>query len=142
MDTTAGLSAQQIAEAAAQKMWQQDRTSQGLGLTLDKVGPGTATLSMDVTEAMSNGHGNCHGGYIFTLADCAFSFASNSHGQKAVGQHCVITYIRPGRIGDRLTAIAAEVSRVGRSGICDVRVINQNNEQVAEFRGFSRVVGP
>ena len=142
MDGPSGLSPQQIAEAAAQEMWRQDRTSQGLGLTLDKIGPGTATLSMDVSEGMSNGHGNCHGGYIFTLADCAFSFAANSHGQKEVGQHCVITYIRPGRVKERLTAIAVEVSRVGRSGIYDVRVINQDGEHVAEFRGFSRMVGP
>jgi acyl-CoA thioesterase len=140
MNTTPGLSPQQIAESAAQEMWRQDRTSQGLGLKLEKIGPGTATLTMDVSEAMSNGHGNCHGGYVFTLADCAFSFASNSRGQKGVGQHCIITYIRPGRIKDRLTAIATEVSRVGRSGIYDVRVVNQDGEHIAEFCGFSRML--
>lgn len=135
------LSPQQLAEAAAHALWQKDRTSQTLGLTLDRIGPGTATLSMNVTADMSNGHGNCHGGYIFTLADCAFSFAANTREHKAVGQHCAITYLIPGRIGDTLTASATEVSLRGRSGIYDIRVTNQNGDHVAEFRGHSRMVG-
>ncbi|MDE3080077.1 MAG: hydroxyphenylacetyl-CoA thioesterase PaaI, partial [Paracoccaceae bacterium] len=103
-------------------------------------GPGEAQLSMTVNEAMSNGHGNAHGGFIFTLADSAFAFACNSYNQLVVAQHCSITYLIPGRIGDRLTATAREVSRRGRSGIYDIRITNQNGDHVAEFRGHSRTV--
>lgn len=140
MTDLAQMSPQDIAEASAAAMWNGDSTSQRLGMTLDHVAPGAAILSMTVTEAMSNGHGNCHGGYIFTLADSAFAFACNSRNQVVVGQHCSITYLNPVRIGDRLTAAATEISLRGRSGIYDIRITNQDGVHVAEFRGHSRSV--
>lgn len=140
MKPVADMTPQEIAEALAQAMWTDDAASQRLGMSLDRIAPGQAILSMTVTQAMSNGHGNCHGGYIFTLADSAFAFACNSYNQMAVAQHCSITYLIPGRIGDRLTATAQEVSRRGRSGIYDIRITNQDGDHVAEFRGHSRTV--
>ncbi|QLH16547.1 acyl-CoA thioesterase [Paracoccus pantotrophus] len=136
----AQMTAQELAEASAHAMWNDDSASQRLGMSLDHIAPGEATLSMTITEAMSNGHGNCHGGYIFTLADSAFAFACNSYNQLVVAQHCSISYLLPVRIGDRLTAQAREVSRRGRSGIYDIRITNQDGAHVAEFRGHSRTV--
>ncbi len=140
MKPVSQMTPQELAEASAKAMWNDDSASQRLNMNLDHVAPGAATLSMTITEAMSNGHGNCHGGYIFTLADSAFAFACNSYNQMAVAQHCSVTYLIPGRIGDRLTATATETSRRGRSGIYDIRITNQNGEHVAEFRGHSRTV--
>lgn len=140
MKPVSEMTPQEIAEASAQAMWAGDRASQDLGMRLDRIAPGEATMSMTLTETMSNGHGNCHGGYIFTLADSAFAFACNSYNQMVVAQHCSITYLSPGRIGDRLTATAREVSRRGRSGIYDIAITNQDGVQVAEFRGHSRTV--
>lgn len=140
MKPASQMTPQELAEASAKTMWNDDSTSQRLGMTLDRIAPGEATLSMTILETMSNGHGNCHGGYIFTLADSAFAFACNSYNQLAVAQHCSITYLIPGHLGDRLTATAREVSRHGRSGIYDIRVTNQSGEHVAEFRGHSRLV--
>lgn len=134
------MTPQELAEASAKAMWNDDSASQRLNMSLDHIGPGAADLTMTITAEMSNGHGNCHGGYIFTLADSAFAFACNSYNQLAVAQHCSITYLIPGRIGDRLTARAREVSRRGRSGIYDIRITNQSGEHVAEFRGHSRTV--
>ena len=134
------MTEQELAEACAKAMWNDDSASQRLGMSLDHIAPGEATLSMDITAEMSNGHGNCHGGYIFTLADSAFAFACNSRNLITVAQQNSITYINPGRIGDRLTATAREVSLRGRSGIYDVRITNQQGEHVAEFRGHSRSV--
>lgn len=129
-----------IARASADAMWASDTASAGLGMRLDDVGPGYALISMEVTAAMTNGHGTAHGGFIFALADSAFAFACNSHGDRAVAQHCAVTYLRPGRLGDLLVASAHEVSRTGRSGIYDVQV-SAEGEVVAEFRGHSRIVG-
>lgn len=140
MKPVSQMTPQEIAEASAAAMWNGDSASQRLGMALDLIAPGLATLSMTVTEAMSNGHGNCHGGYIFTLADSAFAFACNSHNDVVVGQHCSVSYLKPVRIGDRLTATAREVSRHGRSGIYDVRITDQDGVHVAEFRGHSRTV--
>lgn len=89
---------------------------------------------------MLNGHGICHGGFIFTLADSAFAFACNSYNQLAVAQQNQITYLAPGREGERLQATALEVSRSGRSGVYDVFVTGGDGRSVAVFRGLSRTV--
>lgn len=140
MKHLADMTPLEIAEASAKALWDSDSTSQRLGMELEHVAPGEAMLTMIVTEAMSNGHGTCHGGYIFTLADSAFAFACNGYNQRTVAQHAAITYLAPGRLGDRLTAVAREVSRQGRSGVYDVRITNQDGVHVAEFRGHSRTV--
>ncbi len=134
------MTPQQIAEASAAAMWNDDSASQRLGMKLDRIAPGEEVLSMTITEQMTNGHGMCHGGYIFTLADSAFAFACNSYNQRVVAQHCAVSYLEPVERGTRLTAHAREVSRRGRSGIYDVRVTNEAGTIVAEFRGHSRVI--
>lgn len=140
MKPVSQMTPQELAEASTTALWNADSASQRLGMMLERVAPGEATLSMVVTEAMSNGHGTCHGGYIFTFADSAFAFACNTYNNRVVGQHCSITYILPVRIGDRLTATARETARHGRSGIYDVHITNQDGAHVAEFRGHSRTV--
>lgn len=134
------LPPQALAEACAKAMWADDQASQKLGMALGRIAPGEAAMSFTVTNAMANGHATCHGGYIFTLADSAFAFACNTYDQRTVAQHVSITYIAPAFVGDRLTATAREISRRGRGGIYDVRVTNQNDEPIAEFRGHSRTV--
>ncbi|HBT70560.1 MAG TPA: hydroxyphenylacetyl-CoA thioesterase PaaI [Agrobacterium sp.] len=138
--SAANLSPQVLAEACAKAMWDDDNATRHLGMELLAVAPGEATITMTIAETMTNGHGTCHGGYIFTLADSAFAFACNTYNQRTVAQHCSVTYIAPAFKGDRLTATAREVSRRGRAGIYDIRITNQEGEHVAEFRGHSRTV--
>jgi len=127
--------------ARAEAMWAADRASRELGMRLDDVAPGSARLSMPVTAAMANGHGICHGGFIFALADSAMAFAANPRGEPVVAQHAAITYLRPARVGEVLVAEAAERVRAGRSGMYDVRVSTDGGQAVAEFRGHTRVIG-
>jgi acyl-CoA thioesterase len=129
-----------LARRSAQAMWAEDRASRGLGMRLEHVAPGSAVLSMAITEVMVNGHGTCHGGFIFLLADSAFAFACNSHNQKNVAQNCQIAFIAPGRLGMRLIAEARERHRGERSGIYDVTVKTDAGELIAEFRGHSRAI--
>ena len=132
---------QQLAEACAAAMWAEDTASQGLGMELQAVGPGTARMAMPVRTSMVNGHGMCHGGFIFTLADSAFAFACNSRNAKCVAAGGSINFLRPARLGDRLTATAEERHLAGRSGLYDIRVTNQHGEVIAELRGQSRAIG-
>ncbi len=129
-----------IARACAQAMWQEDDASRGLGMELVEVKPGQATLAMTIRPHMVNGQRIAHGGFIFTLADSAFAFACNSHNERVVAAQGNITFIRPGKLGDRLVATAREVSRSGRSGIYDVQVATGDGTVIAEFRGHSRVI--
>ncbi len=134
------MTAEEMAHACAAAMWADDQASQRLGMELTDVGPGRATVTFTVSEAMVNGHGLCHGGYIFTLADSAFAFACNTWNQRTVAQHCAVTFLRPARLGERLTATAVERYREGRAGITDVTVTNDRGEVVAEFRGHARTI--
>ncbi len=123
----------------ADAMWAADAASRGLGMVLEAAGEGWARLSMPVAAHMLNGHGSCHGGFIFALADSAFAFACNGRG-RAVAQSCAITYLRPAVAGERLVATAQELAVAGRSGLYDVRVSTAAGV-VAEFRGQSRAIG-
>jgi acyl-CoA thioesterase len=129
-----------IARKSAEAMWADDRASQALGMQILDVGPGHARLAMTIAEHMTNGHGSCHGGLIFTLADSAFAFACNSHGQRSVAQHCSVTFVAPAKRGMRLTAEARERQRGERSGIYDVTVRDEKGTVIAEFRGHSRTL--
>ena len=140
MNVTAKLSPDDLARACADAMWKDDEASQGLGMEIVDIRAGQATLAMTVQPHMVNGHKLAHGGFIFTLADSAFAFACNSHNERTVAAQGAITFIRPGKLGDRLVAVAREVSRSGRSGIYDVRV-TAAEVVIAEFRGHSRSLG-
>jgi len=130
----------EIAKQCARAMWKADKASQGLGMELIEAAPGMASLAMTVREDMVNGHNVCHGGFIFTLADSAFAFACNSYNQSTLAQSCEISFLKPGQLGDRLTAVAREVWRQGRSGVYDIEVTNQSGTKIALFRGKSRTI--
>ena len=140
MNLKATLSPDDLARACADAMWKEDDASKGLGMEILQVRAGEATLAMTVGPNMVNGHGIAHGGFIFTLADSAFAFACNSHNERAVAAQGNISFIRPGKLGDRLIATAREISRTGRSGIYDVRV-TVGDTAIAEMRGYSRTIG-
>jgi acyl-CoA thioesterase len=140
LSVKAPLSPDDLARACADAMWKDDDASQGLGMEILDIKAGQATLAMTVKPHMVNGHGIAHGGFIFTLADSTFAFACNSHNERTVAAQCNISFIKPGKLGDKLVATAKEISRTGRSGIYDVRV-TVDDTAIAELRGHSRTVG-
>ena len=93
------LTANERAQRSAQAMWATDEASKWVGLSLDQVAPGQATLSLIVQSHHTNGHKICHGGVIFTLADSAFAFACNSYNQIAVAAQNSIVLSRPANWG-------------------------------------------
>lgn len=133
----AEMPAMSPAQVAA-SMFQQDAASQWLGMQLGAVDTGCATVVLEIDRRMVNGHGNCHGGLIFALADTAFAIACNTYNEVAVGSACHIDYIRPVRAGDTLTAVADECALAGRSGLYDIRIHNQDEQIVAVFHGRSQ----
>jgi acyl-CoA thioesterase len=120
-----------LAKACSEHMHRDDRCSQMLGMTVDESRPGYARLSMQVREKMLNGHGNCHGGMIFTLADSAFAHACNTRNHVSVAV----------RAGEILIAEAVEQYLQGKNGVYDVRVTCNDGGLVALFRGKSRAIG-
>lgn len=128
-----------VARRTADAMARNDSAAHGAGVRLVEVGPGSASVAMVVTEQHLNGHGICHGGFVFLLADAALAYASNSHGVSALAQGADIAFLRPGALGEELVATAAERALTGRSGLYDVTV-RAGDAVVAEFRGRTRQV--
>ena len=136
------LTPQQIAERCAAAMWPDDHAAQGLGIELVEVGAGTARMRMTVRQDMVNGHGNCHGGFIFALADTNFAYACNSFNHRAVAADVDISFVAPARLGDVLVSQAIVRHQGGRNGVYDIEVENREGQLIALFRGRStRVKG-
>jgi acyl-CoA thioesterase len=123
------------AQDAVQSLYAADRASQALGIQIMDVAPGRVRVQMTVRSDMVNGHGMCHGGFVFALADSAFAFACNSHGEPMVAAGAGIEFLAPTPLGERVTATATEISRTGRHGIYDVAVSDAAGKILAQFRG-------
>ncbi|HUA53151.1 MAG TPA: hydroxyphenylacetyl-CoA thioesterase PaaI [Candidatus Sulfotelmatobacter sp.] len=132
-----------LAEAVAAALFARDTAAQSLGMALEAIAPGFARLVMAVRDDMLNGHGMCHGGLIFTLADTAFAYACNSRNDSTVAAAAEIQFLSPGRAGETLVAVAHERAVSGRVGIYDVDVTDRASGRiVAVFRGRSqRIAG-
>lgn len=132
--------AQRTADRVREGMFRNDRASKMLGMRIEAVTPGRATLSMTIRDDMLNGHDICHGGLITTLADSAFAFACNSYDELTVASGFSVDLLAPGRLNDVLTARCTEVSKAGRTGVYDCEITNQRGERVAVFRGRSYTI--
>lgn len=130
----------ELAAKVVAAMWAKDAASAGMGMRVVDVGAGRATVEMTIRDDMINGHGMAHGGFVFALADTAFSFACNSRNVQTVAQGCDIVYVAPAQRGDVLVAEAVERASYGRNGIYDVTV-RRGDQLIAEFRGRSRQIG-
>ena len=137
MNDRSPLDPQSIAERVGAGMFAQDAASQGLGISIDAMGPDYAKLSMNVRPEMLNGFKICHGGFITTLADSAFAFACNSRNQLTVAAGLTVDFLQQVEGDELLTATATEVSRSGRTGVYDIVVTNRAGERVALVRGRS-----
>lgn len=126
-----------LARACSAAMHENDHAAKAMGIEIADTTPGNATLTMTVRKDMLNGHAMSHGGFMFALCDTAFAHACNSYNQVTVASGCTIDYIAPGFEGDVLTAVARERQRKGRTGVYDVTLYNQHNEELAYFRGKS-----
>jgi acyl-CoA thioesterase len=135
------MAADELAAACVAHMLATDHASRSLGMKLESTGPGRACVSLEVTPAMANGFGICHGGIVFSLADSAFAFACNTYDDLSVAAAAQIDFLKSARVGDRLTATAQERSRGRRSGVYDVSVRNAAGEEIAVFRGRSASLG-
>jgi acyl-CoA thioesterase len=125
---------------SVETMLASDAASRMLGIEVLDYGEGWARAQLTVKDDMVNGHGACHGGVIFSLADTVFACACNSWGPVTVAAGGDISFVAPARAGDVLLAEGRARARYGRNGIYDVAVTH-DGELVAEFRGRSREVG-
>lgn len=130
-----------LAQRVVAAMLKDDKATALFGMNVESIDAGSAVVTMQVRDDMLNGHGTCHGGLIFSLADSAFAFACNSRNTRAVAAGCQIDFITAARAGDVLRAEVVELSAGSRLGLYDVVITNQHGDTVAMFRGRSCGIG-
>jgi acyl-CoA thioesterase len=128
-----------VARRSAAAMERADAAGRDAGVRLVAVGAGWSRVALTVEPRHVNGHGICHGGYLFLLGDAAFAYACNSHGISTVAASADIVFVRPVALGSEVEAHAVERVLAGRSGVYDV-TLRVGEEIVGEFRGRSRQV--
>lgn len=109
----------------------QDPYAAAQGFLLHSATDDTVTVEMTVRADQVNFLGGTHGGVVHSLADCAFSLASNAYPQDAVAIDTHLAITAASDVGDVLTAVAREKTR-GRT---------LATYQVEVTRGDGRVVG-
>ena len=105
------------------------------GFTLAGVTDESVSVTMTVRDDQVNFLGGTHGGVLHSLADCAFSLASNAHPEDAVAIDTHLAITAPSGIGDVLTAVAREET-LGRSlATYRVDLTRTDGRTVALFTG-------
>ncbi len=134
------MTPQERAARASDAMLSADGASPWFGIELVEIDEAHAVTRLEVAKHHTNGHGICHGGVIFSLADTAFAYAGNSRNVSSLAQAGTINFLAPARLGDVLTATAQEIHLRGRNGLYDMAVTNQRGETIAQMRGQSRAL--
>ena len=124
-----------LPEIVVGKMYDNDAFSQWLGIEVVEVKDGYCELKMTVRKEMLNGFQIAHGGIAYSLADSALAFASNSHGRKSLSVETSISHTVSVKEGDLLTAITEELSLSDKIGVYLITITNQDNQEVAYFKG-------
>jgi acyl-CoA thioesterase len=106
-----------------------------LGITLQAVDDSTVTVAMPVTAGHENFLGGTHGGAVFSVADCAFSLASNAYEEPAVAVNTHLAITAASGEGDTLTATAVEVHRGGTLATYRVEVTRNDGRVCGHFTG-------
>lgn len=122
---------QRQAEIIVAGMLSRDAYSRWLGAELVTIRPRACTLRMRVRADMLNGFGVSHGGIVFSLADSALAFASNTNGQVTVSVDNTISYPVPVELNDELIAVAEEETAGARLAFYRVTVARQDGTCVA-----------
>jgi uncharacterized protein (TIGR00369 family) len=105
-----------------------------LGVELVSSGDGQAVLTMPAREEMANRQDVVHGGFIAFLADSAMGRAMSSvlpDGERHYSFDLKLSFVAPGRIGERLTAVGRVLHSGRRTGVAECRVEGQDGRLVA-----------
>ena len=122
---------QRLADTITAGMIARDAFSRWLGVEVVTVRPRACTLRMRVRADMLNGFGVSHGGIVFSLADSALAFASNTHGHVTVSVDNTISYPVSVELNDELIAVAEEETAGTRLAFYRVTVARQDGTCVA-----------
>jgi acyl-CoA thioesterase len=121
--------------AIIDQMHHNDPFSKWLDIVRVGEGVGECILSMRIRDEMLNGFAIAHGGVLFSLADSALAFAANTQGHQHVSVETTISYFKPAKAGDTITAVAKRIFSSKRLAHYEVSVLREE-EQLALLKGI------
>jgi len=131
-------SAPSVAEAVGAYLAEADACVNALlGIEPAGVSPGRASCRLTVSERHLNSHRICHGGIVFALADAAIAYASCSTNRSGVTLAVTVSFLRPARLGNVLTANAEVQADGRRTSTATARVTDQDGQLIALLQGTS-----
>jgi acyl-CoA thioesterase len=113
---------------------EQDSYARYLGVEICRWSEGYAKAKLELNRNHLNSVNTVHGGVIFSLADSAFSVASNSHGTVAVAIQVCISYFKAVGSGT-LYAEAREVSLNPKLATYLIEVKDESGSLLGLFQG-------
>ena len=119
----------------------QDQYMQHLAIELVDAEIGRAVVRMRVGPQHINFNGTCHGGALFSLADCAFGISSNSHGILSAGIAAHMTFETAVHEGDILLATSTERTLSRKLAVYSVNVTLEDGTSIGAFTGTVYVTG-
>ena len=125
----------QLATSVVDHMMENDYFSQWMQIKVLEIKEGYSKIQMTIRKEMVNGFGIVHGGLPFSLADSAFAFACNNRNNLSVALDVTITFTKAVNVGDILTAEAKEFHNGRSTGVYLITVTNQQDQQIALFKG-------
>ncbi|MBY0324915.1 MAG: hotdog fold thioesterase [Reyranella sp.] len=118
-----------------------DTFARSLGIEIVEASLGRAVSRVRLEERHINFIGVAHGGLVFTLADAAMGYASNSQGILSPSIDSHILYSLPARAGEVLTATAVEIARTSRLSNYRIDVVRDDGKLVAAMTGTTYITG-
>lgn len=111
----------------------QDPYANHLGIKPEEVKQGYARCSVQINDSLLNADGIPHGGFIFSLADVAFSAAAWSINM-SVAINISGNFFKPAKNGDILISEAKLVRSTKKFGNFDIH-IKKGDDLIASFNG-------
>jgi len=124
-----------LAKKVVDKMISGDAFSQWLGIEVLEITEGFCKLKMTVRDEMTNGFNIAHGGIAYSLADSCLAFAANADGIQAVSIETSISHTKKVASGDTLIATSKEMNKSIKTALYYITITNQDNLEVAHFKG-------
>jgi len=125
----------ELSKKVIEKMMSGDAFSQWLGIELLESAPGFCKIQLKVREEMTNGFNIAHGGISYSLADSCLAFAANSYGTQSVSIETSISHTKKVESGDLLIATSTELNKSKKIALYSVTISNQDNIEIAHFKG-------
>ncbi len=116
-----------------------------IGIEVRSLGGGEAVLELCTRPEMQNSAEMVHGGFIAPLADSAMGSAMGSvlpEGVRHPSFDLKVNFIAPGRIGERLRAVAKVIHSGRRTGMAECRLLGEDGRLVATATATFAVLPP